>query len=59
MTPQISSRALAGQVRQVAPLGLLAAGFIGGLGALAALVPVGHGLVPKGGQARLPGPGTA
>ena len=30
-------------------LGLLVFGFIGGLGVLAALVPVGHGFVPKGG----------
>ena len=38
-----------GRVSQPAVVGLLVLAFIGGLAALAALVPVGHGFTPKGG----------
>ena len=46
-TPRMSGRLDRAAERAI--LGLLVFGFIGGLGALAALVPVGHGFVPKGG----------
>jgi hypothetical protein len=45
--PRISSRPDRASGRAIA--GLLVFAFICGLGALAALVPVGHGFVPKGG----------
>lgn len=38
-----------GGTRELAVVGLLVSAFIGGLGVLAALVPVAHGFVPKGG----------
>ena len=37
------------RTRELAVAGLLVFGFVGGLAALAMLVPVGHGFVPKGG----------
>lgn len=46
-TPRMSRRL--DQAAERAILGLLVFGFICGLGVLAALVPVGHGFVPKGG----------
>jgi hypothetical protein len=46
-TPRISRRP--GRASELAIVGLLVFVFIAGLGALAALVPVGHGFVPKGG----------
>ena len=46
-TPAMSRRLDRAGERAI--LGLLVFGFIGGLGVLAALVPVGHGFVPKGG----------
>ncbi|MGH3287056.1 MAG: glycosyltransferase 87 family protein, partial [Streptosporangiaceae bacterium] len=46
-TPRISRRL--GRPSELAIVGLLVFVFIGGLGVLAALVPVGHGFVPKGG----------
>ena len=44
-----SGRVADGTAVQLRRAGLLVAGFICGLGLLAALVPVGHGFVPKGG----------
>jgi hypothetical protein len=46
-TPRISRRP--DRAGELAIVGLLVFVFIGALGVLAALVPVGHGLVPKGG----------
>ncbi len=46
-TPRMSRRLDRAAERAI--LGLLVFGFIGGLGVLAALVPVGQGFVPKGG----------
>ena len=46
-TPRMSRRLDRAAERAI--LGLLVFGFICGLGVLAALVPVGHGFVPKGG----------
>jgi hypothetical protein len=46
-TPRMSRRLERAAERAI--LGLLVFVFIGGLGVLAALVPVGHGFVPKGG----------
>jgi hypothetical protein len=46
-TPRLSRRL--DRAREPAIVGLLAFAFIGALGVLAALVPVGHGFVPKGG----------
>ena len=46
-TPRISRRL--DRASELAIAGLLVSVFIGGLGVLAALVPVGHGFVPKGG----------
>jgi hypothetical protein len=47
--PRAGPRWPAARASERAVFGLLVFGFIGGLGLLAALVPVGHGLVPKGG----------
>jgi hypothetical protein len=46
-TPRTSRRL--SRTNERAIVGLLVFVFVGGLGALAALVPVGHGFVPKGG----------
>jgi len=46
-TPRISRRL--DRASELVIAGLLVSVFIGGLGVLAALVPVGHGFVPKGG----------
>jgi hypothetical protein len=46
-TPRISRRL--DRASELAIAGLLVLAFIGALGVLAALVPVGHGFVPKGG----------
>ena len=46
-TPRMSRRPH--RAGELAIAGLLVSVFIGGLGVLAALVPVGHGFVPKGG----------
>ena len=46
-TPSISRRL--DRASELAIAALLVSAFIGGLGVLAALVPVGHGFVPKGG----------
>lgn len=47
--PLISAKIEAVRARQRVTFGLLVFAFIAGLAALAALVPLGHGFVPKGG----------
>src|SRR6516165_10262122 len=47
--PVVMSSRRPDRTRELVVLGLLVFVFIGGLAVLAALVPVGHGFVPKGG----------